>query len=137
MSQVYFLELVYLVIGSMMLLSDSHGIRFPILLSLRYAFRSIGWVRHLLIEGGFVLGVLSLCFPYEPGPAILGDLVVFLVIFPLAIWYVALARIQAHGKAGTMVEELYRIIEDHKQGFGKAVFCIAFIHFLFPMIVLL
>ena len=137
MSQVYFLELVYLTIGSMMLLSDTHGVKFPILLSLRYAFRSVSWVRHLLVEGGFILGILSIFFPYEPGPPLLGDFLVTVTIFPLVVWYIAIARRQAHGRVSGMVDDAASVIERNKHGLGKAVFLIAVIHFLFPMIVLL
>ncbi|MCH3919283.1 MAG: hypothetical protein LKE39_02120 [Sphaerochaeta sp.] len=42
MSQVYFLEIIFLVFGALLLLSDSHGVKYPLLLSLRYGFGTNG-----------------------------------------------------------------------------------------------
>lgn len=139
MSQVYFLELVYLTLSGMLLLSDSHGVKFPILLSLRYAFRQMRWYRVLMTAGGFVLGLLSMFVPYEPGPALLGDFVVTLTIFPLVVWFFSWSRqlAQRPKKGATVVDEAALVIEQNKRLCGKIVFVVAVVHFFVPMIVLL
>ncbi len=134
MAQVYLLEELYLFLSAMMLLGDQYGAQLPILLSLRYAFRRVAWVRHLFFWGGFSLGIISLFVPYAPGPRLLGDLVVTLTLFPLCAWYAFLTRSQNHGEGGGA---LANHIEKHKKGWGIAVLGVALIHFLFPMLVLL
>lgn len=137
MSQVYVLELAYLVCGGMLLLSDSHGIRYPLLLSLRYAFRTQRRVRLLLIWGGVALALLSVFVPYDPGPVLLGDLSVTATIIPLVVWYIALARKVGSGKrCPAVVEDVAGYVERHKMRAGKLVLLVACVHFLVPMVVL-
>ncbi|MFA7168117.1 MAG: hypothetical protein WC096_04385 [Sphaerochaetaceae bacterium] len=138
MSQVYLLEIVYLVFGSLLLLSDSHGVKYPLLLTMRYGFRNKRWLRILLVCMGWALTILSMFVPYDPGPMFLGDLIVTVTIFNLTLWYIAMSRHPAGDDEGkTILDEAATYIERNKEILGFLVAIIACIHFLVPMLVLL
>ncbi|HCU29551.1 MAG TPA: hypothetical protein DIC57_01815, partial [Sphaerochaeta sp.] len=67
MIQLYLLSIAYLLLGSAFLLSDSYGLSFPLLLSLRYAFRTHRVVRRILVLSGLLLTIASALFPMDPG----------------------------------------------------------------------
>lgn len=138
MSQVYFLEIIFLVFGALLLLSDSHGVKYPLLLSLRYGFRNKRWLRVLLITMGWLLTVLSAVVPYDPGPMFLGDLLVTITIFILTVWYIAMAMHPVRtGEEKTVLDEATTYIERNKDFFGMVVIIVAVVHFCVPMLVLL
>jgi len=138
MSQMYFLEIVYLIFGSLLLLSDTHGVKYPLLLSLRYGFRNKKWLRVLLVAMGCILTILSIFVPYEPGPVFLGDLVVTITMFVLTLWYIAATRHPVGAdEEKTVLDEAKTYIERNKEIFGFFVAIVALVHFLVPMSVLL
>ncbi len=94
-------------VGSAFLLSDSYGLSFPLLLSLRYAFRTHRVVRRILVLSGLLLTIALALFPMDPGPMLLGDLVPMLNVFSLTLWYLyqALRGIGGEGRKAADVLE--------------------------------
>lgn len=137
MSQLFFLEIVYMVLGALLLLSDSHGVKYPLLLSLRHLFRISGKFRLLLIVGGIALMFLSVFLPYEPGPMVLGDLLVSLAILFLVIWYGASSLGMKEGNSHTMLDNASTYVEKNKMVLGYVTIAVAVVHFIVPMCVLL
>mgnify|MGYP007111632495 CR=1 FL=1 len=135
MTQLFFLEIVYLLLGSFLLLSDSYGVRYPVLLSLRHQFRMNPRFRFFLILIGCVLMTLSVFLPYDPGPPLLGDLLVTLNLLFLVVWFLVKAK-KVKGEE-TVFVEASQYVEKNMQVFGFLTMGVAVIHFLVPMSVLL
>jgi hypothetical protein len=135
MTQLFFLEIVYLLLGSFLLLSDSYGVRYPVLLSLRHLFRMNPRFRFFLILIGCVLMTLSVFLPYDPGPPLLGDLLVTLNLLFLVVWFLVKAK-KVKGEE-TVFVEASQYVEKNMQVFGFLTMGVAVIHFLVPMSVLL
>lgn len=135
MTQLFFLEIVYLLLGSFLLLSDSYGVRYPVLLSLRHLFRMNPRFRFFLILIGCVLMTLSIFLPYDPGPPLLGDLLVTLNLLFLVVWFLVKAK-KVKGEE-TVFVEASQYVEKNMQVFGFLTMGVAVIHFLVPMSVLL
>lgn len=137
--QLYFLSIVYLLMGSAFLLSDTYGLSFPLLLSLRYAFRTKRIFRRILIALGLLLTIALALFPMDPGPKFLGDFIPLINILSLTVWY----AFQALRGVGVMQEDeqtmlgatgLY--VERNKRNVGYLTLAIAIIHFIAPQLVL-
>ncbi|MDY4609002.1 MAG: hypothetical protein SPD11_00100 [Sphaerochaetaceae bacterium] len=153
MMQVYFLGIVYLLLGAGMLLVDYYGGRLLLLIRLRSTFRSSRVCRLLIVVGGFLLVILTLLFPVPPGPRILGDLIPAMNIFALWIWFVsqaiAISRKRkddssaegeehpARNREDDMLHYTSSLIETNKRNFGLVTLVVACLHFLVPMFVLL
>ncbi|MGE4525868.1 MAG: hypothetical protein AB7D24_08295 [Sphaerochaeta sp.] len=140
MIQLYLLSIAYLLLGSAFLLSDSYGLSFPLLLSLRYAFRTHRVVRRILVLSGLLLTIASALFPMDPGPMLLGDLVPMLNVFSLTLWYLY----QALRGIGVKQEEQQTVLdatglymERNKRNVGFLTMAVAIIHFIAPQLVLL
>lgn len=140
MIQLYLLSIAYLLLGSAFLLSDSYGLSFPLLLSLRYAFRTHPVVRRILVLSGLLLTIASALFPMDPGPMLLGDLVPMLNVFSLTLWYLY----QALRGIGVKQEEQQTVLdatglymERNKRNVGFLTMAVAIIHFIAPQLVLL
>jgi len=138
--QLYLLSIAYLLLGSAFLLSDSYGLSFPLLLSLRYAFRTHTVVRRILVLSGLLLTIASALFPMDPGPMLLGDLVPMLNVFSLTLWYLY----QALRGIGVKQEEQQTVLdatglymERNKRNVGFLTMAVAIIHFIAPQLVLL
>jgi hypothetical protein len=138
--QLYLLSIAYLLLGSAFLLSDSYGLSFPLLLSLRYAFRTHRVVRRILVLSGLLLTIASALFPMDPGPMLLGDLVPMLNVFSLTLWYLY----QALRGIGVKQEEQQTVLdatglymERNKRNVGFLTMAVAIIHFIAPQLVLL
>jgi hypothetical protein len=139
MMQLYFLSIAYLLMGSAFLLSDTYGLSFPLLLSLRYAFRTKRIFRRILIALGLLLTIALALFPMDPGPKFLGDFIPMINILSLTVWY----AFQALRGVGVMQEDeqtmlgatgLY--VERNKRNVGYLTLAIAIIHFIAPQLVL-
>jgi len=138
--QLYVLAIAYLLIGSGFLLSDSYGLTFPLLLSLRYAFRTHKAVRRILILGGLLITLALAFLPMDPGPWLLGDFVPMLNVFSLTIWYVyqALRGIGVkQDEQQTVLDATGLYMERNKRNLGFVTMSIAIIHFVAPQLVLL
>ncbi|HPE92457.1 MULTISPECIES: hypothetical protein [unclassified Sphaerochaeta] len=140
MIQLYLLSIAYLLLGSAFLLSDSYGLSFPLLLSLRYAFRTHRVVRRILVLSGLLLTIALALFPMDPGPMLLGDLVPMLNVFSLTLWYLY----QALRGIGVKQEEQQTVLdatglymERNKRNVGFLTMAVAIIHFIAPQLVLL
>ena len=140
MVQTYFLSIVYLVLGACLLLADSWGIRFSLLLSFRYAFRVHKLVRRLLIFSGLFICLALGFFPYPPGPAFLGDFVPMLNVFSLMLWYL-FQSIRGMDKRSeveqTVLDATGMYVERNKRNVGYLTLAVAALHFLVPQLVLL
>ncbi len=138
--QIYLLSIAYLLLGSGFLLSDSYGLNFPLLLSLRYAFRTHRVVRRLLIVSGLVLTLALAFFPMEPGPCLLGDLIPMLNVFSLTLWflYQALRGVGVkEEQQQTVLDATGLYMERNKRNVGFLTMGIAILHFIAPRLVLL
>jgi hypothetical protein len=138
--QFYLLAIAYLLVGSAFLLSDSFGIRFPLLLSLRFKFRNSKRLRRLLVLGGIVLAAGVGFVPFWPGPVLLGDLVPMANILALCIWYGFCAyRTESlpTDDPGSVLEATGKYVERNKRFFGYLTAVVACLHFLVPGSVLL
>lgn len=141
MMQIYLLSIVYLLVGSSFLLSDTYGGQFALLLTLRYAFRTSKAFRRALILGGFALTLALGFFPMEPGPDLLGDLVPMANILVLTLWYLFRALRHSDEKENleeqSVLEATGLYFEKNKRNFGFVTCIVALLHFFVPVSVLL
>ena len=141
MMQVYFFSIIYLLLGAGFLLSDSYGVKFALLLSLRYAFRTSKRFRRILILLGLTLTVFICFIPMDPGPVFLGDLLPLINVFSLTIWYLFQAVKHSSGTEGvdenTVLEATGLYFERNKRNFGYVTCLVALLHFIVPFSVIL
>ncbi len=138
--QTFFVTQIYLLYGAAFLLADGYGVRFPLLLSLRYHFRINGSVRLLLIIAGFVISLLLAFFPVDPGPPLFGDLIPSLNVLSLAFYYLYLSlRGEQEGGEGdgSVLHATATYVEHNRRGVGIATVVIACLHFVIPHYVLI
>jgi hypothetical protein len=79
-------------------------------------------------------------FPVSPGPVFLGDLIPLINVLSLVFWYVFQAfRHEAERKKdeNSVLEVTGHYFEQNKKVFGFITLCIACLHFLVPVSVLL
>ena len=141
MIQVYSLSVIYLLLGSGLLLSDSYGVQFPLLLSLRFYFRNAKGFRRFLVFSGILLAIALCIFPVAPGPVFLGDLIPMVNVLGLTFWYLFQAFKAMNTTSGeeenSVLEATGQYFEKNKRVFGYLTICIACLHFLVPVSVLL
>ncbi len=140
MMQLYVLSLLYLILGAGMLLADTYGLNFALLLSLRYAFRTRRWLRRLLIISGLFLTLGLGFFPMDPGPILLGDAVPMFNIFSLTLYYLFQAMKnsdESKGDEASVLDATGRYMEQNKRNVGILTLVIALLHFLAPQLVLM
>mgnify|MGYP000847443096 FL=1 len=140
MMQTYLLSLLYLFFGAAFLLADGYGVRFPMLLSLRYHFRTKRWVRVTLIIFGLGITLLLALFPMEPGPVLLGDLIPLLNVLSLAFYYLylSLKNTEEEGPNDNSVLHATGLyVEHNRRGVGYVTLAVALIHFFIPHFVLI
>jgi Ca2+/Na+ antiporter len=139
--QLYVLAIAYLLFGAGILLADSYGLSFALLLSMRYAFRTKRVLRRLLIVLGMVITLGLGFFPMDPGPVFLGDFVPMLNIFSLMLYYVFRSiRGSEDGNRndeGSVLDATGRYMEQNKRNVGFLTVVVAIVHFLAPQLVLL
>lgn len=139
MMQTYLLSLVYLLFGSAFLLADGYGVRFPMLLSLRYHFRTKKGVRLTLIILGVAITLSLALFPMEPGPVLLGDLIPMLNVSSLAVYYLYLS-LKGEGEGvhddNSVLHATGLYVEHNRRGVGYVTLAVALIHFFIPHFVL-
>ena len=141
MIQIYFLSVVYLLLGAAFLLSDMYGGRFSLLLSLRYAFRTKKGFQKVMIILGFALSLALGVFPMAPGPRLLGDLIPMANTILLTLWFLfhALSHTEDDDslQEKSVLESTGLYFEKNKRNFGFLTAIVALLHFLVPMSVLL
>ncbi len=141
MMQIYVLSIVYLLVGAGILLSDTYGGRFALLLSLRYIFRTKKVFRLVLIITGFALSLALGFFPMAPGPPLLGDLIPMANTLLLTFWYVfhALRHTDEDEplREKSVLKATGQYFEKNKRNLGFITSLVALLHFLVPMSVLL
>ncbi|MGE4584942.1 MAG: hypothetical protein AB7C91_09840 [Sphaerochaeta sp.] len=139
MMQLYLLSILFLALGAAFLLSDTYGLSFALLLSLRYAFRTSALFRRILIFSGLVLTLALALWPVAPGPALLGDLVPMINIGSLTIWYLYQA-IKGMGagaqEQASVLDATALYVERNKRNVGFLTIIVAVVHFLAPWLVL-
>lgn len=141
MIQIYILSITYLLIGAMILLSDTYGGRFSLLLSVRYLFRTKRSFQTAMILAGFFLAILLGMFPVPPGPRLLGDLFPLVNTLLLMFWYlfqtVRSSPLEQDKQEKSVLGATGRYVEKNKRNFGFLTLAVAVLHFLFPVSVLL
>jgi len=131
--QVYLLTLVYLLIGSSILLSQRYSSRFNLLLDLQNVYSKNRKMKLFLAIIGIVLLFGLIFYPISPGPIILGDLLEIINIFCLSFYYF-FCYFQT--EESVPITE-YGIKAKAKIIFGWEILIVVVLHFLFPSIVLI
>lgn len=146
--QIYFITIVFLLIGAGQLLVDYYGGRLLLLIRMRNMFRTSVRIQLAAIVGGLGMVVLKVFFPVSPGPALLGDLFPASMMLVLVIYYLFQLMVY-HKKGHEAVEEDNKLaeedmlqktgsyIETNKRNLGVVMVVCASLHFLFPQAVLL
>ena len=131
--QVYLLTLVYLLIGSSILLSQRYSSRFILLLDLQNVYSKNRKMKLILAIIGMGLLAGETFFPIPPGPVFLGDLVEIINLFCLSFYYF---YCYFQSEESVPIAE-YGNKAKAKMFFGWEVFVVVILHFLFPSIVLI
>jgi hypothetical protein len=141
--QIYLSSIIYLLIGSAILLVDQYGGRYLLLLRLKnFAISSVQTSAGFVVIG-LLLTILKIVFPIPPGPPLLGDLIPSLALFSLSLYHFTLLLRQKKSVKGVRNphQEVFHktgsLIETHKKNLGFTILVIASLHFLFPQAILL
>ncbi len=141
--QIYLSSIIYLLIGSAILLVDQYGGRYLLLLRLKnFAISSVQTSVGFVVIG-VLLTILKIVFPIPPGPPLLGDLIPSLALFSLSLYHFTLLLRQKKSIKGVRNphQEVFHktgsLIETHKKNLGFTILVIAALHFLFPQAILL
>lgn len=126
MIQVYLLSVIYMLLSSLLMLLDSYRLKLSFLLPLRHLLITDKRTRAGFFAAGLVLCILQLLFPIAPGPRLLGDLAPAITVLLLAFYYLNFKGDEV--KNG-------RIYASSRTN-GLLLLAFTFIHFLFPMGVL-
>ena len=128
MVQFYLLSVLFLIISAGLLLVDKYGTTFLFLINLKTFYNSRKVVRVVYLSLGLLIAVAIIMFPIEPGPVVIGD------ILPAAnIVIVLLYLLKNMGKA----EDIVEYNNGKRNALGFVTLGVAFIHFLFPGIVII
>lgn len=141
MMQIYLLSITYLLLGAGILLSDTYGGRFSLLLSLRYVFRTKRKFQKAMIILGLCLSLALGFFPVAPGPRLLGDLIPMTNTIMLTFWFlfhtIKPTEEDESSDEKSVLEATGQYFEKNKRNFGYITCIVALLHFLIPMSVLL
>lgn len=135
---VYALELFYLFLGVLLLLSEGGGLG-EIPKALGFLFKSRPAVRRLLIALGAAVAALSVFFPADPGPVLLGDFLVTATVLCITLWLASRSRAieREEGAKEGMVDAAGAFIESRRKRMARLVLVVGIIHFIVPGCVLL
>lgn len=123
MIQVYLLSVFYMLLSALLMLLDSYRLKLSFLLPLRHLLITDKRARSGFFVSGLVLCLLQLLFPVAPGPRLLGDLAPAITTLLLAFFYLNFKGDEV--KNG----RLYASSRTN----GLLLLGFTFIHFLFPM----
>ncbi len=153
MVQFYFLTILFLIIGAMILLVEEHGERFPTIERLRNLIFSNQTNAIVLLVLTAASGILKMISPIDPGPVVLGDFFPAIALLAVAVFYgfemQSLGKEVKSGDDEELFDDDQAFLEseivDKAEGFyyknkkiiGYVIMGIAFFHFLFPGAVLL
>lgn len=87
MLQIYILSVVYLLIGSGILLVGRYTVRLLFFVDLRKSIQDSPFWQMVLLFSGVLIALALLFFPIEPGPRFLGDLLPALAVLGLVVYY--------------------------------------------------
>jgi len=141
--QLYFLTIVYLLLGSALFLVDEYGGRYLLLLRLKNFTVSKAVIPLTFSIAGIILGILKIFITVKPGPPLLGDLVptffLFVVAFYQLILFVRIVRFDKSvlKRQKEALDKTGSFIEQYKRNLGFTLLIVATLHFLFPGAILL
>ncbi len=133
MIQIYLLSVCYLVFSSLLLLVDSYRRKLSFMLKAKSKLREDMKKLNLYFLSGIALSLLLFAFPMHPGPFIAGDLIPSLAILFISFFYRLLYSEKNRERSDTYLAGK----KQKTKRLGFICLSIAFIHFLFPSIVLL
>ena len=148
MIQGYFLAVLYMILGSGLLLVDYYGGKLLIFIRLKNSLRTNFRTQLLLLLGGLAIVAIKILFPILPGPILIGDFIPVVVILLLVVYCLTfMVRFKQKGEQAVkeegrrfekeMLERTEKLIEKNKRNLGFVVLACALMHFLFPQAVLL
>ncbi len=150
MVQFYFLSLVLLVIGAVILLEEHIGGKVPLVQAVKGYCMDSSTSRVVLIVLTAIVGIMKLITPIQPGPAVIGDFFPALNLLGLCVFYIFESRrlqespedveinIDGEGeKQEESIEKVRSFYYTNKRIIGYVTLGVAFFHFLFPGAVLL
>lgn len=150
MVQFYFLSLVLLIIGAVILLEDILASRVPLVQTVRSYCMDSTTARVVLIVVTATVGIMKLITPIHPGPAVIGDLFPAVNLLGLCGFYIfegkrleasASDEVEVNIEQDEQPEESIAKVKSfyytNKKIIGYVTLGVAFFHFLFPGAVLL
>jgi len=151
MIQFYFLSLVLLIIGAVLVLEDQLRGKTTLVQTIRAYCLENSTSRVVLIVLTAIVGLMKLIAPVPPGPAVVGDFFPAVNLFALCIYYVFEGRRmegeqeevevsidnQEEGKEEESIDKVKSFYYTNKRIIGYVTAAVAFFHFLFPGAVLL
>ncbi len=150
MVQFYFLSLVLLIVGAIILLEDQFASRVPLVQTVRSYCLDSTTSRVVLIVITATVGIMKLITPINPGPAVIGDLFPAINLLGLCGFYIfegkrleasAVEEVEVNMEEGEQPEESIEKVKSfyytNKKIIGYVTVGVAFFHFLFPGAVLL
>lgn len=134
MMQAFLLSVVYIFIGSLLLLMDFHRAELSFLLRFRAYLQDKKHALGSFFYAGLAIGVLLLLFPVDPGPMFIGDIIPALSVLILACYFR-----YAYAKSNQDMDRQFAgtKLSKRKQRLGYIFLIIAIVHFLLPSFVLL
>lgn len=153
MVQFYFITIIFLVVGALILLAEEYGEKFAAIIKLRnLMFRNQTNTIVLLVLTA-VTGILKLISPMSPGPVVLGDFFPAITLIAVAVFYGFEMKslgsdVSKSDEGDSLIDDSLFIdseIVDKAEGFyyknksllGYITLGIALFHFMFPGAVLL
>ncbi len=129
MVQAYFVSVVYLLFASCLLLVDKYGSRMLFLINLQSFYNSKKQIPIIFMVLGFLLAVVLVIKPMEPGPMVLGDFIPAVNILVLIFYF-----LKNYNKGSG---DVVHFNNPKKNALGYVTLGVSVIHFMFPKIVLL
>lgn len=129
MYPLYFISIIYIAFGGLLLLLDSYRAQLTFMLRIRQNLEENSNYRYFASAFGVLMFILLLVIPIEPGPKLIGD-----IIPAFASLVIALSIFFSKRKS---VDAVKIMDFSTKKYLGFTMLAIAFIHFLLPSFVLL
>ena len=133
MIQIYLLSVFYLVFSSLLLLVDSYRRKLSFMLKPKSRLRESARMLNLYFLLGLAVSILLMAFPMEPGPRIVGDIVPAVLVMGMAFFFRVLYSERNRERSDSYLAGRKMMV----RWLGFACLAAAFIHFLFPSMVLI
>ena len=148
MLQFYFLSLVLLIVGAVIILAEQVGGKVPLVHAIKGYCMEHATARVVLIVLTAIVGIMKLITPIDPGPAVIGDLFPAVNLIALCAFYLFEGKridsakeeveISMDGEdSEEPIEKARTFYFTNKAVIGYVTMAVAFFHFLFPGAVLL